>query len=119
MSRHPSPGPSYSHAQHAQQMELASLYHSPVILANPSFQAKMRAKHYSAGAGITASVEDAKYHAKYKDLKRTVKEIEAVSRASTHPLPTFIGCLFQDNDRLYFKLLLAKKNIRRMNLERA
>ncbi|TFY59419.1 hypothetical protein EVJ58_g5795 [Rhodofomes roseus] len=102
MSRHPSPGPSYAHAlpsQHSQQMELASLYHPPTVLANPAFQAKMRSKNYPGG--ITASVEDAKYHAKYKDLKRTVKEIEG------------------DNDRLYFKLLLAKKNIRRMNLERA
>ncbi|CDO73765.1 hypothetical protein BN946_scf185015.g93 [Trametes cinnabarina] len=51
--------------------------------------------------GITAGAEDTKYQAKYKELKKKVKEIEA------------------DNDRLYFKLLLAKKNIRRMNLERA
>lgn len=94
MSRHPSPGPSYSHAlpaQHNQQMEITSLYHSPAVLANPAFQAKMRAKNYPGG--ITASVEDAKYHAKYKDLKRTVKEIEAVSRASTHLSAAFISCL--------------------------
>ncbi|KAL1946481.1 hypothetical protein VTO73DRAFT_14585 [Trametes versicolor] len=51
--------------------------------------------------GITAGAEDVKYQAKYKELKKKVKEIES------------------DNDRLYFKLLLAKKNIRRMNLERA
>ncbi|KAH9850799.1 hypothetical protein C2E23DRAFT_759619 [Lenzites betulinus] len=51
--------------------------------------------------GITAGAEDVKYQAKYRELKKKVKEIES------------------DNDRLYFKLLLAKKNIRRMNLERA
>ncbi|THH20571.1 hypothetical protein EUX98_g8555, partial [Antrodiella citrinella] len=51
--------------------------------------------------GITASAEDVKYQTKYKELKRKVKEIEL------------------DNDKLYLKLLLAKKNIRRMNLERA
>lgn len=28
--------------------------------------------------GITAGAEDVKYHAKYKELKKKVKEIEAV-----------------------------------------
>ena len=98
-------------------MELASLYHPPAVLANPAFQAKMRAKNYPGG--ITASVEDAKYHSKYKDLKKTVKEIEAVSRMGLHSPHASHQLPIQDNDRLYFKLLLAKKNIRRMNLERA
>ncbi|KAH9943241.1 uncharacterized protein BXZ73DRAFT_40221 [Epithele typhae] len=69
---------------------------------NPSISATQdrKAKH-SRMMGITAGAEDVKYHAKYRELKKKVKEIES------------------DNDKLYFKLLLAKKNIRRMNLERA
>lgn len=51
--------------------------------------------------GISASAEDSKYHAKYKDLKRKVKELEA------------------DNDRLLFKTLQAKRSVQRMKLERA
>ncbi|KIK67763.1 hypothetical protein GYMLUDRAFT_68787 [Collybiopsis luxurians FD-317 M1] len=51
--------------------------------------------------GITAGAEDVKYHAKYKELKRKVKEVEA------------------DNDKLHFKVLNAKRNIQRMKLERA
>ncbi|KAJ4479240.1 hypothetical protein J3R30DRAFT_2737127 [Lentinula aciculospora] len=51
--------------------------------------------------GITAGAEDVKYQAKYKELKRKVKEIEA------------------DNDKLHFKVLNAKRNIQRMKLERA
>jgi hypothetical protein len=35
--------------------------------------------------GITAGAEDAKYQAKYKDLKRKVKEIEAVSFSTPYP----------------------------------
>ncbi|KAJ7490278.1 hypothetical protein B0H11DRAFT_1018394 [Mycena galericulata] len=51
--------------------------------------------------GIAAGAEDVKYQAKYKDLKRKVKEIEA------------------DNDKLHFKVLQAKRSIQRMKLERA
>ncbi|KAJ3808970.1 hypothetical protein F5876DRAFT_44927 [Lentinula aff. lateritia] len=51
--------------------------------------------------GITAGAEDVKYQAKYKELKRKVKEIEG------------------DNDKLHFKVLTAKRNIQRMKLERA
>ncbi|KAF5359024.1 hypothetical protein D9758_004854 [Tetrapyrgos nigripes] len=51
--------------------------------------------------GITAGAEDVKYQGKYKELKRKVKEIE------------------QDNDKLQFKVLQAKRNIQRMKLERA
>ncbi|KAJ7682474.1 hypothetical protein DFH06DRAFT_1314681 [Mycena polygramma] len=51
--------------------------------------------------GIAAGAEDVKYQAKYKDLKRKVKEIEA------------------DNDKLHFKVLQAKRGIQRMKLERA
>ncbi|KAJ7241941.1 hypothetical protein B0H12DRAFT_1133105 [Mycena haematopus] len=51
--------------------------------------------------GIAAGAEDVKYQAKYKDLKRKVKEIEA------------------DNDKLHFKVLQAKRSIQRIKLERA
>ncbi|KAI9000804.1 hypothetical protein BD414DRAFT_404801 [Trametes punicea] len=72
------------------------------INVNHPISAPMERKQKQRGIiGITAGAEDTKYQAKYKELKKKVKEIEA------------------DNDRLYFKLLLAKKNIRRMNLERA
>ncbi|KAI0638397.1 hypothetical protein C8Q77DRAFT_1154051 [Trametes polyzona] len=70
--------------------------------ANTSISAHYDRKQKQRGImGITAGAEDVKYQAKYRELKKKVKEIES------------------DNDRLYFKLLLAKKNIRRMNLERA
>ncbi|KAJ7228343.1 hypothetical protein GGX14DRAFT_612299 [Mycena pura] len=51
--------------------------------------------------GIAAGAEDVKYQAKYKDLKRKVKEVES------------------DNDKLHFKILQAKRSIQRMKLERA
>lgn len=98
-------------------MHDGTLYHPPGLANNPQFIQKQKSKNYVAG--ITAGVEDVKYQAKYKELKRKVKEIEAVSnifcchRVADSSLPP------QDNDKLYFKLLLAKKNIRRMNLERA
>lgn len=68
--------------------------------------------------GVTAGAEDVKYHAKYKELKRKVKDIEAVSPVF------FLGFLFfldfqKDNDKLHFKVLNAKRNIQRMKLERA
>lgn len=57
MSRQPSPGPSTSVSQ-------------------PPLSIKIRQK---PSVGLAAGAEDAKYQAKYKDLKRKVKEIEAVS----------------------------------------
>ncbi|KAF9651067.1 hypothetical protein BDM02DRAFT_957269 [Thelephora ganbajun] len=51
--------------------------------------------------GVAAGAEDQKYHAKYRDLKKKVKELET------------------DNDRLHFKVLEARKNVVRMKLERA
>ncbi|KAF8969416.1 hypothetical protein BDZ97DRAFT_1902531 [Flammula alnicola] len=59
-----------------------------------------RQKQKSFPIGIAAGAEDAKYQAKYKELKRKVKDIEA------------------DNDKLHFKVLQAKLNIRRMKMER-
>ncbi|KAL0949243.1 hypothetical protein HGRIS_009321 [Hohenbuehelia grisea] len=82
MSRHPSPGPSHIHA------------HQP-----PAQASRQRARPYSMG--IAAGAEDVKYQAKYKELKRKVKEIET------------------DNDILQFKVLQAKRSIQRMKLERA
>lgn len=57
MSRHPSPGPSHS-------------------LSVPQPPRQKQSKSYPTG--IAAGAEDVKYQAKYKELKRTVKEIEAV-----------------------------------------
>ncbi|KAH9899639.1 hypothetical protein C8Q73DRAFT_743532 [Cubamyces lactineus] len=89
LPRPPSPNPPYV-------APYAAVAHNPGISANYDRKQKQRSI-----MGITAGAEDVKYQAKYKELKKKVKEIES------------------DNDRLYFKLLLAKKNIRRMNLERA
>jgi len=51
-----------------------------------------RQKHQkSAPIGIAAGAEDAKYHAKYKELKRKVKDIEAV--ISIFPSQTRHPCL--------------------------
>ncbi|KAI0772138.1 hypothetical protein BD413DRAFT_548652 [Trametes elegans] len=78
------------------------VFASPYNAGNPAISAHYDRKQKQRSImGITAGAEDVKYQAKYKELKKKVKEIES------------------DNDRLYFKLLLAKKNIRRMNLERA
>lgn len=84
-----------------------SSVHSPGPSNNPMFtqsasntpSARQKNKAYTAG--IAAGVEDEKYQAKYKELKRKVKEIEL------------------DNDKLRFKVLTAKKSIQRMKLERA
>ncbi|KAF9238754.1 hypothetical protein BU15DRAFT_47285 [Melanogaster broomeanus] len=87
MSHIQSPGPSA--LPNSQMFQSAS--------ATPS----ARQKNKSYTTGIAAGVEDEKYQAKYKDLKRRVKEIE------------------MDNDKLQFKVLMAKKSIQRMKLERA
>ncbi|OBZ76554.1 hypothetical protein A0H81_03851 [Grifola frondosa] len=93
MSRQPSPPiPNY-------HINPPATFAPPALAALPAYAYKQKQKQFVSG--ITAGVEDVKYQAKYKELKKKVKEIES------------------DNDRLYFKLLLAKKNIRRMNLERA
>ncbi|KDQ29527.1 hypothetical protein PLEOSDRAFT_1112316 [Pleurotus ostreatus PC15] len=84
MSRHPSPGPSLAHSQN---------FHQPTP---HSSRQKPRPP-----IGIAAGAEDVKYQAKYKELKRKVKDIEA------------------DNDNLHWKVLQAKRNIQRMKLERS
>ncbi|KAF9226698.1 hypothetical protein BS17DRAFT_794167 [Gyrodon lividus] len=79
----------------------------PSALPNPqmfqpaSVTPSARQKNKTYATGIAAGVEDEKYQAKYKELKRKVKEIE------------------MDNDKLQFKVLMAKKSIQRMKLERA
>lgn len=136
-SRQPSPGPSqHIHASQSQMFHQIPLNSSA---AGPS--AKLRTRPFVPG--ITAGAEDVKYHAKYKELKKKVKEIESVRCGFCSVAPPDVLCAgvrlllaalltpliehdclcdlscLQDNDRLYLKLLLAKKNIRRMNLERA
>lgn len=81
--------------------------------ATPS--ARQKGKAYTAG--IAAGVEDEKYQTKYKELKRKVKEIELVGRLSSANHVSL--CSVQDNDKLKFKVLMAKKSIQRMKLERA
>ena len=65
MSHQPSPGPSQAN------------------VAVPAFTSaslpSSRSKPKSFAPGIAAGAEDVKYQAKYKELKRKVKEIEAVS----------------------------------------
>lgn len=114
----PSPISSGEHCQHGQLSvsrfllsgqapPLMSSVRSPGPSNNPMFTQSAsntpsaRQKNRAYTAGIAAGVEDEKYQAKYKELKRKVKEIEL------------------DNDKLHFKVLTAKKSIQRMRLERA
>lgn len=48
---------------------------------------RQKIKSFTPGIGIAAGAEDAKYKAKYKELRKKVKEIEAVSVISypSHP----------------------------------
>jgi hypothetical protein len=66
MSRQPSPGPSHfpQSAQHANN--------------------RQKSKNYTQG--IAAGAEDAKYKAKYRELKKKVREIETVSQFDVEPL---------------------------------
>ncbi|KAG9317356.1 hypothetical protein JVU11DRAFT_1555 [Chiua virens] len=88
MSHNQSPGPS-------------ALPSSQMFVQPASVTPSSRQKNKAYATGIAAGVEDEKYQAKYKELKRKVKEIE------------------MDNDKLQFKVLMAKKSIQRMKLERA
>jgi hypothetical protein len=107
MSRHPSPGPSHPQPQ------------TPQIFQQVTAPVRQKSKAYATG--IAAGAEDVKYQAKYKELKRKVKEIEAVST------PVHIECIARkisspipkDNDKLHFRVLQAKRSIQRMKLERA
>ncbi|KAK7676894.1 hypothetical protein QCA50_020150 [Cerrena zonata] len=106
MSRHQSPSaPSNLYPAHHQHHpgQLHPHHGAPLAPSTSSQSAisKQRSLPKNFTPGITAGAEDSKYQTKYKELKKKVKEIEL------------------DNDKLYLKLLLAKKNIRRMNLERA
>ncbi|PPQ65376.1 hypothetical protein CVT24_011486 [Panaeolus cyanescens] len=62
---------------------------------------RLKLKSSTMTVGITAGAEDAKYHVKYKELKRKVKDIE------------------ESNEKLLFKVEQAKQSIRRMKMERA
>ena len=68
MPRPGSPGPAFNPAY--------------PIPSNPSISAQYdRKQKQRAMMGITAGAEDVKYQAKYRDLKKKVKEIESVSRS--------------------------------------
>ena len=93
--------------------QIHSQIHEPV----PISKSKMKLTQ-----GVAAGAEDQKYHAKYRDLKKKVKELEAVrANNSTLRLRTLwlIFAAPQDNDRLHFKVLEARKKVTRMKLERA
>lgn len=65
MPRPPSPGPAFS---------------GPYPIHNPSMSANYERKQKQRSImGITAGAEDVKYQAKYRELKKKVKEIESVS----------------------------------------
>lgn len=65
MSRQPSPGPSQAQAA------------GTVFQTAPAPPLRQKSKPFAPG--IAAGAEDVKYQAKYKELKRKVKEIESVS----------------------------------------
>ncbi|KAF9021502.1 hypothetical protein BDZ89DRAFT_957400 [Hymenopellis radicata] len=62
---------------------------------------QFKAKQPHIGGGLAQESDNMKYMAKYKELKRKVRETEL------------------DNDKLHYKVLQAKRNIQRMKLERA
>lgn len=80
MSRQPSPGPSQTHVAAVAQVFQA------VPPPPPSNNTNNRQKSKTFTPGIAAGAEDVKYQAKYKELKRKVKEIEAVSLQKQHIL---------------------------------
>lgn len=70
MPRPPSPGPAYA---------------PPYAGGNPSISAQYERKQKQRSImGITAGAEDVKYQAKYRELKKKVKEIEMVSHYSQY-----------------------------------
>lgn len=73
--------------------------HSPIMSRNPSpappSAPASRSKHKSyTPIGITAGAgaDDVKYQAKYKELKRKVKDIENVRRAPPTSFSLFDAC---------------------------
>ena len=58
----------------------ASAYSASYSAHNPSISAAYERKQKQRSImGITAGAEDVKYQAKYRDLKKKVKEIESAS----------------------------------------
>ncbi|KAH8118726.1 hypothetical protein DFH11DRAFT_696516 [Phellopilus nigrolimitatus] len=104
MSRHPSPGPSISSQGHGHYRHMdvhdspigppgsqpyaASIHGAPpppvTAQSGPpvATSSATRTKSRAYQSGIAAGAEDVKYAAKYRDLKRKVKEIESVSNFS-------------------------------------
>ena len=67
LPRPPSPGPAYPPPY-------------PPNTGNPTISAQLERKQKQRSImGITAGAEDVKYQAKYRELKKKVKEIESVS----------------------------------------
>ncbi|TFK20348.1 hypothetical protein FA15DRAFT_625528 [Coprinopsis marcescibilis] len=83
MSRNPSPAP-------------PSVHHTP-----QQSSSSIRQKQKPFAISINAGAEDVRYQAKYKDLKRKVKDVET------------------ENDKLHSKVMNAKLTIQRMKMERA
>lgn len=77
MSHNQSPGPS-------------ALPSTQMFVQPPSVTPSARQKNKPYATGIAAGVEDEKYQAKYKELKRKVKEIEMVRQTSPRIRSSFI-----------------------------
>jgi hypothetical protein len=99
----------HHHQQHQQLIHASGPPHAP---------GPPRTKSKAYATGIAAGAEDAKYQTKYKELKRKVKEIESVRLCLGLERP-FTHIDVQDNDKLQFKILQAKRSIQRMKLEQA
>lgn len=85
MSRHPSPPPN---SNHSQIFDSASTVRQQLPQSQSQSQPQQsKGKLYKVG--IAAGAEDVKYHAKYKELKRKVKEIEGVRGVSFFLLRAF------------------------------
>lgn len=99
MSHQPSPGPSAhlhpstyppqqqiqsstpSNSSHTQTQPGVGPHPSASMLQNQNpnmAMSRQKLKSFTPGIGIAAGAEDAKYKAKYKELRKKVKEIEAV-----------------------------------------
>ena len=78
MSRQPSPGPP--------PLRNNQMYHQPAL---PSSSSKQRTKPFTAN--LPGGADDVKYQAKYKELKKKVKEIELVRPSATRHAP-LSGC---------------------------
>ncbi len=79
MSRQPSPGIASSSANNGAGS--AHMFHQASGMGGPTSVQPFRQKSRAYASGIAAGAEDVKYAAKYRELKKKVKEIEFVSAA--------------------------------------